>query len=130
MILRDRVRPVTRLAIVAALLFLQFSIDFSNRVSELFPPVRVVTLAFQIDEPLSDSARSDLGEIEMQLLVFQQLHVALNHASPGFDVRPADTAGSLACPLPDVSLGCPPPGAPWIEGRARGAKQLTRLALP
>lgn len=69
LILYDRVSAVIRLAVVAALLVLQLSIDLRDRVLETFSPSRFAAGVLQIVKPLSDSPCGDLGEIEVQLLV-------------------------------------------------------------
>jgi hypothetical protein len=100
---------MVRLAVVCALLGLQVSIELGEGFLKGFCSTRPCARAFQLVKPISNPARRDLGKVEMQLFMLQQLHVALDDAAARIHVRAAHAAGSAAHTFPDVRRRQPPP---------------------
>ena len=100
---------MTGFAVVLPLLLLQLSIDLRNERLEIFRTARLGARTLHLLEMLPDSPDRHLGEIEVQLLVLEQLQVALKHAAPDVQVGPARAGSPLAGALPDISLSGTPP---------------------
>jgi len=130
LILRSRISAMAGLAIVLPLLVLQLSIGLCDHVLKFFGATRLGARALRVVEALSDFAHRDLGEVEMQLFVLEELHVALDDAATGIDVRAAHAARPVADTFPDVRRRAPPPRSRRIERRPHRREQFTRLALP